>query len=169
MHYTIIFTKGDKMANKQNSRRGFLKAVAGATATVAATPLMASSKASSGGFYEYKEKVVGLVSKLKSAGAIDFNYPDVDSPCKAVMVNGKIKAYSLLCTHKGCPIIYNASKKAFRCPCHFSEFDAELDGQMIIGQATENIPEILVKVDDDKIIAYGVNGLIFGRESNIKG
>ena len=65
--------------------------------------------------------------------------------------------------------MYSASSKSFRCPCHFSEFDAELNGQMIIGQATENIPEILVKVKDGNIIAYGVNGLIYGRESNIKG
>jgi len=158
------------MKEPQNSRRGFLKAAVGATvATATPSALLASQKTQNDNFYGYDEKVVGLVSKIKSAGEIDFNYPDADSPCKAVMVNGEIKAYSLLCTHKGCPIMYNATKKAFRCPCHFSEFDAELNGQMIIGQATENIPEILVKVEDDKIIAYGVNGLIFGRESNIKG
>ncbi len=158
------------MKEPQSSRRGFLKAAAGMTAVAAAAPaLLASQSSKNGNFYGYEEKVVGLASKIKGAGEMDFNYPDVDSPCKAVMVNGQIKAYSLLCTHKGCPIMYNATKKAFRCPCHFSEFDAQLDGQMIIGQATENIPEILVKIEDDKIIAYGVNGLIYGRESNIKG
>jgi len=158
------------MQDTKNTRRGFLKAAVGLTvATVAAPSLMAVQKSKNNGFYGYKDKVVGLVSKLKSAGEMDFNYPDADSPCKAVMVDGKIKAYSLLCTHKGCPIMYNGSTKSFRCPCHFSEFDAQLNGQMIIGQATENIPEILVRVEDGNIIAYGVNGLIFGRESNIKG
>ncbi len=158
------------MKEESTTRRGFLKGMAGMTAAVAASPaLMASGNPEKENFYGYDEKVVGLASKIKSAGSIDFNYPDNDSPCKAVMVNGQIKAYSLLCTHKGCPIVYNADKRAFRCPCHFSEFDAELDGQMIIGQATENIPEILVRVDGDKIIAYGVNGLIYGRESNLKG
>ncbi len=158
------------MKEHQNSRRGFLKAAAGMTAAAVVTPsLLASQNSKNGNFYGYEEKVIGLVSKIKSAGEMDFNYPDTDSPCKAVMLDGKIKAYSLLCTHKGCPIMYNATKKAFRCPCHFSEFDAELDGQMLIGQATENIPEILVRVEDDKIIAYGIDGLIYGRESNIKG
>lgn len=158
------------MQDTKNTRRGFLKTAMGLTvATVAAPSLMAVQNSKGVGFYGYENKVVGLISKLKSAGEIDFNYPDADSPCKAVMVGGQIKAYSLLCTHKGCPIMYNASSKSFRCPCHFSEFDAELGGQMIIGQATENIPEILVRVEEDKIIAYGVNGLIFGRESNIKG
>lgn len=158
------------MKNIQDSRKGFLKAAVGLTAATAVAPsLMASQNSKNSGFYGYKEKVVGLVLKLKSAGEMDFNYPDADSPCKAVMVNGQIKAYSLLCTHKGCPIMYNGSTKSFRCPCHFSEFDAELDGQMIIGQATENIPEILVRVEEGNVVAYGVNGLIFGRESNIKG
>lgn len=158
------------MQETQNSRRGFLKAAVGLTAATVAVPsLMASQNSQNSNFYGYKDKVVGLMSKLKSAGEMDFNYPDADSPCKAVMVDGKIKAYSLLCTHKGCPIMYNSSTKSFRCPCHFSEFDAQLDGQMIIGQATENIPEILVRVEDGNIVAYGVNGLIFGRESNIKG
>jgi arsenite oxidase small subunit len=158
------------MKNHQSSRRGFLKAAVATTAVAATAPsILAASKPKNGSFYGYEDKVVGLVSKLKSAGEMDFNYPDADSPCKAVVVDGKIKAYSLLCTHKGCPIIYNASQKLFRCPCHFSEFDAELNGQMTIGQATENIPEILVKVEGDNIIAYGVNGLIYGRESNIKG
>ncbi len=158
------------MQEKQNARRNFLKVAAGVTAITVTTPsLLASQHPKNESFYGYNDKTIGLLSKLKSAGEIDFNYPDADSPCKAVMINGKIKAYSLLCTHKGCPILYNTSNKSFRCPCHFSEFDAQLDGQMIIGQATENIPEILVKVKNDKIIAYGVNGLIYGRESNLKG
>ena len=158
------------MNNKQSSRRGFLKATAGITAAAVAVPsLFASQNSKNENFYGYKDKTIGSFSKFKSAGEMDFNYPDADSPCKAVWVNGEIKAYSLLCTHKGCPIMYRASSKSFRCPCHFSEFDAELNGQMIIGQATENIPEILVKVKDGNIIAYGVNGLIYGRESNIKG
>ncbi len=158
------------MNSKQSSRRGFLKSTAGITAVAVAVPsLFASQNSKNENFYGYEDKVVGLFSKLESNGEMDFNYPDADSPCKAVWVNGEIKAYSLLCTHKGCPIMYKASTKSFRCPCHFSEFDAELDGQMTIGQATENIPEILVKVKDGNVIAFGINGLIYGRESNIKG
>ncbi len=158
------------MQEKQNSRRGFLKAAAGIAVTAATAPtLFASQNSKNGNFYGYEDKKIGSLSKLKGAGEMDFNYPDVDSPCKAVWVDGKIKAYSLLCTHKGCPIMYEASSQIFVCPCHFSKFDAAKNGEMVIGQATENIPEILVKVENDSIVAYGVNGLIYGRESNIKG
>jgi arsenite oxidase small subunit len=99
------------MQEKQNARRGFLKAAAGMTAAAVAAPaLLASQNSNNGTFYGYEDKTIGSLSKLKSGGEMDFNYPDADSPCKAVMVDGKIKAYSLLCTHKGCPILYNASQ-----------------------------------------------------------
>jgi arsenite oxidase small subunit len=115
---------------------------------------------------EYAKKKVGSLSALKSVGTMDFSYPDVDSPCQAVYIDGKVQAYSILCTHKGCPLMYNASNKTFVCPCHFSKFDAEKDGQMVIGQATSDLPQVFVKIEGDSIIAYGIDGLVFGRESN---
>jgi len=156
------------METKQNSRRGFLKTAAGVAATAVAAPaLLASEKSTTNGAYlNYASKKVGSLSNLKSSGTLDFSYPDADSPCQVVYVNGKVKAYSILCTHKGCPLIYNAANKTFVCPCHFSRFDAEKDGQMIIGQATSSLPEVFVKVKGDSIIAYGIDGLVFGRESN---
>jgi arsenite oxidase small subunit len=158
------------MQDKQQSRRGFLKAAAGmAAATAAAPALLASSGKMSNNFYGYDEKVIGSLSKLKSGGSLDFSFPDIDSPCLAVYVDGEVKAYSTLCTHKGCPLMYNATNKSFDCPCHFSKFDATLEGQMVIGHGTSDLPEIFVKVNGDKIVAYGVNGRIYGRESNLKG
>ena len=38
------------------------------------------------------------------------------------------------------------AQKVFKCPCHFSMFDAEKGGQMICGQATENLPRIVLQV-----------------------
>ena len=35
----------------------------------------------------------------------------------------------------------------FKCPCHFSVFDAEMHGQMICGQATENLPRIQLALE----------------------
>ena len=51
-----------------------------------------------------------------------------------------ITAFSTLCTHMGCPTAYDAGQRVFRCPCHFSLFDAELGGQMVCGQATVDLP-----------------------------
>ena len=80
-----------------------------------------------------------------------------------------IVAYSSLCTHMGCPVVYDRGSNTLRCPCHFSSFDAELSGQMICGQATENLPQIVLQHDeaDDSVCAVAVDGLICGRVSNI--
>jgi len=48
-------------------------------------------------------------------------------------------------------------------------FDAEMGGQMVCGQATENLPRIKLGYDakTDSVHATGVDGLIYGRQSNI--
>lgn len=149
------------------SRRGFFKVAAGvAGATLAAPALLAADSKKQGAYLDYPVSKVGSLSALKKSGEIDFNYPDEASPCKAVYVNGEVKAYSVLCTHKGCPTMYDAANQTFVCPCHFSKFDAAKSGQNIIGQATGKLPEIFVSVKGDDVVAYGIDGLIFGRISN---
>ena len=150
-------------------RRGFLKTAVGLAGAAAVAPvLLAGEKSkSAGACYAYTRKKVASVAALKKSGEIDFFYPDQDSPCKAILVNGEVEAYSVLCTHKGCPTIYDSKQQIFLCPCHFSKFDVEKDGQMIIGQATNKLPQVLVEVKGDDVIAYGVDGLIYGRLSNV--
>lgn len=108
-----------------------------------------------------------------------FSYPDEASPCLAVKLgkrvpggvgpDGDIVGYSVLCTHMGCPTSYDQISKTFKCPCHFSEFDAEKSGQMICGQATQDLPRIRLHYDagTDALTAVGVTGLIYGRQANI--
>jgi arsenite oxidase small subunit len=69
----------------------------------------------------------------------------------------------------GCPVNYDTSTRTFRCGCHYSVFDAELAGQMVCGQATENLPQITLRYDDrsGSIAAVAVDGLIYGRQSNV--
>lgn len=155
------------MSETACSRRGFLKAAGVIVGAGVAAPLMASESKCIGANLSYPPKKVASLSALKKSGEVDFNYPDADSPCKAVMIDGQVKAYSLLCTHKGCPTMYDASNQTFVCPCHFSKFDAAKDGQMVIGQATAKLPQILVEIKGDDVVAYGVDGLIFGRISDI--
>jgi len=48
-------------------------------------------------------------------------------------------------------------------------FDSEKTGQMVTGQATENLPRIRLSYDEktDTLTATGVEGLIYGRQANI--
>ena len=156
------------MSEEKCSRRGFLKAATLAVGAGVASPLLASGNSTNkiGALLDYPTKKVASLRELKKNRQMSFNYPDENSPCQAVYINGEVKAYSILCTHKGCPTMYDEKEQTFNCPCHFSKFDAAKGGQMVIGQATEKLPEILVKVQGNDIIAYGVDGLIFGRITN---
>lgn len=155
-----------------SSRRTFLKTaglIAG-TAVVAPGLVANTDKAKTQSvFGEYESNKIGTVSQLKKDGELDFYYPDNYSMCKAVYINGEIKAYSSICTHKGCPTIYNKELEQFECPCHFTKYDAAKDGQMIIGHATGGLPKVLLEIKGDDIYAVGFDGLIFGRINNSRG
>ena len=82
--------------------------------------------------------------------------------------DGDIVGFSTICPHKGFPLNYNAADKTFNCPGHYSRFDCEPGGQQIWGQATQNLPQYTLRVDDNgDIYAEGVDELLYGRLSNV--
>jgi arsenite oxidase small subunit len=126
----------------------------------------------------YPRKPVATVAALKENTPVAFVFPDAASPCTLVKMgravpggvgpDKDIVAYSTLCTHMGCPVTYDTGTRTFRCGCHYSVFDAEQSGQMVCGQATENLPQVTLEVDGKgAIVATAVNGLIYGRQSNV--
>jgi arsenite oxidase small subunit len=127
----------------------------------------------------YPAKRVAVASNLSVNAPVKFTFPDAASPCALVKMgspvaggvgpNGDIVAYSTMCTHMGCPLAYDAAEKLFKCGCHFSMFDAEKGGQMVCGQATENLPRIVLQYSakDDAVTAVAIDGLLYGRQANI--
>jgi arsenite oxidase small subunit len=164
------------------SRREFLKVTGGMAAGAAALPTNAeaATAADSGStVLPYQHKVVGKAGSLGVNHAVNFTFPDASSPCVLLKMgtpvlggvgpNQDIVAYSTMCTHMGCPVAYDSAQKVFKCPCHFSMFDAEKGGQMICGQATENLPRVVLKYNaaDDTVTAVAIDGLLYGRQSNV--
>lgn len=164
------------------SRRMFFK-VSGATAAAGASlgmPTTASAAQAEAGrtTLPYPHKSISKLGALKVNEPLAFNYPDASSPCAMLKMghpvpggagpDGDLVAYSTLCTHMGCPVAYDAQARSFKCGCHFSQFDPEMAGQMICGQATENLPQVTLAVaPDGSISATGVQGLIYGRQANV--
>ena len=168
-------------------RRIFLKSSGGAAAVVgtagaALLPTSAQAAAPAGSTstnLSYSKRSVGKAGGMPVNQAVSFSYPDPSSPCVALRMgsavpggvgpNKDIVAFSVLCTHMGCPVTYESGTKVFKCSCHFSMFDAENSGQMVCGQATEDLPRVLLDYDakTDTVSAVGVDGLIYGRQANI--
>lgn len=176
------------MEDMKHSRRFFLKSSGGAAALAgsmvipihnanAATPSAGAVSGSTS--LPYPRKAVGKVGGMPVNQITNFSYPDASSPCYALRLgkpvvggvgpNNDIVAYSAMCTHMGCPVAYDGDSRTFKCGCHFSMFDPENGGQMVCGQATENLPRIRLEYDakTDSVQAVGVDGLIYGRQSNI--
>ncbi len=167
------------------SRRNFLTS----SGAAAAIPLMGSAgnalakensqRSDTGIMLDYPATTVGNSSQLPVNQAINFHFPDDNSPCAMIRMghavpggvgpDKDIVAYSILCNHMGCPLNYDRPTRTFKCACHFSMFDSEKAGQMVTGQATEDLPRILLSYDkaSGDIKAVGVDGLIFGRQANV--
>ncbi|KAI3610886.1 Arsenite oxidase small subunit precursor (plasmid) [Cupriavidus necator H850] len=144
------------------------------TAASAATPIDTSKTK-----LPYPRKSLAQLGRMALNTPVSFTYPDAASPCIAVKLGsrvpggvgpeGDIVAYSAMCTHMGCPVAYEPATKTFKCPCHYSIFDAEKAGQMVAGQATENLPRVRLTYDEKSgtVSAVGLEGLIYGRQANI--
>lgn len=167
------------------SRRNFLKSggagvAVGVVATTGAVIHPIDARADTGSAtLPYTPTVIGEAGSLSPGVVVSFNYPDAASPCALVKVgeptsggvgpDGDIVAYSTLCSHMGCAVQYDADSSTFKCPCHYSIFDPSRGGQQVCGQATQALPQIELGYDasNDSISAIAVNGLIYGRQSNI--
>lgn len=164
------------------SRREFLKFTSGAAAGAAALPSPANAAPASdagSATLQFKAKSLGKVGAIPVNQPVAFSFPDASSPCALIKMgspvvggvgpNKDIVAYSILCTHMGCPVAYDGAERLFKCGCHFSMFDAEKGGQMVCGQATENLPRIVLNYSDkdESVTAVSVDGLIYGRQSNV--
>ena len=169
------------------SRRIFLKTSGSAAAAVGAAgaamlPAAAQAQTAGGSTsttLPYPKAVVGKAGGMPLNQAVSFSYPDASSPCMAIRMgapvlggvgpNQDIVAFSSMCTHMGCPVSYDDATRVFKCGCHFSMFDPEHGGQMVCGQATEDLPRVMLDYDTrtDSVTAVGIDGLIYGRQANL--
>jgi arsenite oxidase small subunit len=160
-------------------RRQFLSGASMAAAGVAAaTVAIPQGKAASPARLSYPSNRLANVSELKANEPLNVSYPDNDAPGVLLklgkrVANGvgperDIVGFSTTCPHKGFPLSYNKSDRTLNCPGHYSRFDCEAGGQQIWGQATQNLPQYVLRVDaSGDIYAEGVDELLYGRLSNV--
>jgi arsenite oxidase small subunit len=162
-------------------RRQFLKGGGTMAATAMAAAVAGSKRAAATpapARLDYPSTRLANARDLTVDEPLDIAYPDADSPGVLLKLGrpaeggagpqGDIVGFSTMCPHKGFGLLYDASDRVFNCPGHFSRFDAEKGGLQIWGQATQNLPQFQLRVDDQgDIYAEGVDELIYGRLSNV--
>ncbi len=161
------------------NRRNFIKLTGTAVGAATLLPVTTASAAEAKSRIAYTTREVAKAGVLKTGQEVNFNYPDDNSPCLLLRTGGKVPggvgpkqdivAFSILCTHQGCPTSYDPVARTLKCPCHYSIFDPEKAGQQVCGQGTANLPQIELEFDSgtDAVRAIGVIGLIYGRTDNI--
>ena len=156
------------------TRREFIRIGSATTLATGIAPAL-SSAASKADAYPVAD--IAELASLKVDTPFAFTYPDESSPALLVRLpqaaaggvgpGNTIVAYSMLCTHKGCPVSYKPERKLLICPCHWSSFDPAKAGQMVIGQGSQALPQIALRVQGNTVQAVGIAGLIYGRHANI--
>lgn len=99
------------------------------------------------------ERFIGSASALDRDGSILFRYPTDEDPCIAVKTpEGKLVAYSQVCTHLSCAVIYDKKEGELLCPCHNGKFSLA-EGTPIAGPPTRPLPRIRIEQRGDKLFA----------------
>ena len=102
------------------------------------------------------EKLVGSVAAVDMQRSILFRYPTDKDPCIAVRTpDGKLVAYSQVCTHLSCAVVYSKSDNELHCPCHKGSFNV-IEGAPIAGPPTRRLPRITIEQRGDQLFATGV-------------
>lgn len=100
-------------------------------------------------------KHLGPVDDLERQDALLFRYPTDRDPCIAVRTpEGKFVAYSQVCTHLSCAVVYDKSENQLVCPCHRGVFSIA-EGAPIAGPPTRPLPRIKLEQRGDQIFAVG--------------
>lgn len=173
------------------SRRNFMLATgAGALSTTFLPGFLktASGAAVSAQLSAYPRTLVAKVSELKVDQPLQFRYPQNHLNNVTMIVktgvpslggvgpDGDIVAFSSICTHMGGNMMgkrkrrqkYQPDTKMLGpCPLHLTTFDLTRAGIVVAGQATQNLPQIVLEMKGDQIYATGVLGLVFGVHDNL--
>ena len=106
--------------------------------------------------HTYPEKMVGLTSDLDRQQSLLFRYPTEKDPCIGVKTpDGKLVAYSQVCTHLSCAVVYSNRENKLLCPCHKGAFNLS-EGAPVGGPPTRRLPRILLEQRGNQIFAKGV-------------
>lgn len=129
----------------------------------------------------YHRLKIARLADLAEGQPVDFRYPlqehqnfmiKLGAPAwDGVGPERDVVAFNYLCSHMGCPLngqYKHEHKMLGPCPCHFSRFDLAKNGTIILGQATQSLPQILLEVEKGEIYAVAVSGLVYGYRDNLQ-
>lgn len=163
------------------SRRDFL--ILGGTAVTVVAVVSHGAFAQELVTSSYRRKIIGKVSELEPGVAVPFNYPTDDIENLLMMLGEEagggvgaqrnIVAFNTICPHMGGYMGESEFKSQHSvlgpCSLHLSTFDLTKHGMIVSGHSTASLPQIVLQIESNDIIATGVMGLFYGYNRNPSG
>lgn len=132
---------------------------------------------------DYPDVAVAKLADLQPGHPAFFDYPQqgqrnllvkLGKPAEeGVGPDGDIVAFSVFCAHMGVPLdtVYNHQYGVLGpCPAHYSTYDLAKSGMLVMGKATEHLPQVVLTTESSgQITATGMYGLIYGYPANLFG
>ena len=94
----------------------------------------------------YPPRRIEGAETLQPGSCLYFNYPTRNDP--AVLLrssDGEYRAYSRRCSHAGCSVAFDASRRCLACPCHQGAFDARA-GYVMFGPPRRPLDTIILQM-----------------------
>lgn len=105
---------------------------------------------------QYPRVRIARASEIGPGRALAFRYPTSEDPCLLLhLPDGQLVAYSQVCTHLSCAVIYRPAQNLLFCPCHQGAFSSK-EGRPIAGPPQRPLPRILIERDGEDLMAVGV-------------
>jgi Rieske Fe-S protein len=93
---------------------------------------------------------------LPAGASMLFRYPTDGDPCIAVRnADGRLVAYSQVCTHLSCAVVHRQGSDELFCPCHVGLFSCT-EGRPVAGPPTRRLPRITLEEQGGHVWAVGV-------------
>ena len=108
----------------------------------------------------YEPKRVAAAQQLAPGESLLFRYPTDDDPCILVRTkSGALVAFSQVCTHLSCAVVYRAKDDRLFCPCHNGLFECgegKGGAQPLEGPPERPLPRVSLDVRDGDVYATGM-------------
>lgn len=131
----------------------------------------------------YSPKRIAGLSELRQGTAMSFTYPTDEIENLLVMLaeeagagigpDRNVVAFNTVCPHMGGYMDAGTFRPEHSvlgpCPLHLSTFDLTKHGMVVSGHATASLPQIVLALEGDDIVATGVMGLFYGYSRNPSG
>lgn len=96
-----------------------------------------------------------VAESVEPGESFTFNYPGEDDPAIGVRLqDGSLVAYSSVCTHLACAVLWIKESGDLECPCHDGLFDVR-SGEVLAGPPPRPLPKIHLEERSDGIYAVG--------------